>query len=81
MAATRDDISKWFDEGVEQQSAFMIIRCDTFDWEDYPSYHSSEACARETMNAPGEMQKVMEVYDLSKPRDEQLNMRRCRALT
>lgn len=81
MAASKQEIKKWFDQGVEQGAAFMVVRCDTFDWDDYPSYHDTEGSARGVVQSPGQMQKVMEVYDLSKPRDEQIAMPRCNALT
>lgn len=64
--AAMDKISQWFDEGKATGDAYMLIVTDTFDYEDYPSYASSEETARAQVkqyaNAP--MSQVMEVYDL-----------------
>jgi hypothetical protein len=38
MAASREDIESWFDRGVTDNRKYMIVKCDTFDYEDYPSY-------------------------------------------
>lgn len=78
---TREEIGQWFDEGVAKGSAYMVIVCDTFDWGDYPVYCSTEQVARQRTLSPGEMQRVMEVYDLSADKVEQLNKRRNWALS
>jgi hypothetical protein len=72
MSTTVEEISKWFDEGVSQGAAYMVVRCDTFDWSDYPSYFWSRESAQAVIDHPGEMQKVMEVYDLKSDRASQL---------
>ena len=79
MAATRDDIQRWFDEGVQKGATHMIVACDTFDWEDYPVFVMPETDPREEAakyDGPN-MQKLMEVYNLALDRDPQLNRRRC----
>jgi hypothetical protein len=81
MAATREDISLWFDHGVTFNSKYMVIICDTYDWEDYPAYFSNADEARMKMRAPGEMQKVMECYDLGADKEVQMNQFRAMALT
>lgn len=64
MAATRQDIEGWFDRGVAQQARHMIVVCDSFDYDDYPVFTTTDdECLRRYKN-PGEMQRVMEVYDL-----------------
>lgn len=73
---TASEIGQWFDRGVSQGSKYMLIICDTFDWEDYPYFFEDEKEAREKMSNPGDMNKFMEAYDLSANKDEQLNMRR-----
>lgn len=69
------EISRWFDRGVEQGASHMIVVCDTFDYEDYPVFVSPEEDARERANkcSAGNMQRVMEVYSLSKDKASQLN--------
>lgn len=75
MSTTKQMISDWFDLGVEQKATHMLVVCDTFDYEDYPVYVKPSEKVREEYakyNGPN-MQKVMEVYDLKKDRDTQLN--------
>lgn len=81
MAASREDVSRWFDEGVKQGQRWMVVLCDTFDWEDYPSYFRTEDAARKTIKDPGSMQQVMECYDLRTDKYEQMKQRRAMALT
>ncbi len=52
----------------------MIIVCDTFDYEDYPVYVTSEQDVRKVKEGfdGKNMQKVMEVYKLSMDIEEQL---------
>lgn len=77
MAVTRQEISGWFDQGVKDGREFMIIVCDTFDYEDYPVYSSRGRLAEEMRNHDGKnMQRIMEVYDLKKPKEAQMNATR-----
>jgi hypothetical protein len=64
MSTTARELSEWFDEGVKQGAAYMVVICDTFDWDDYPSYFKTRESAQRIVDHPGSMQKVMEVYDL-----------------
>lgn len=79
MAATREDISEWFDRALNNKDAFMIVVCDSYDYGDYPVFvdkeENFEAKYREMQNAA--MQQIMEVYDISKPKEEQLSLTRC----
>ena len=80
MAATRQDIEDWFDQGALSEALYMIVICDSFDYEDYPVYAaSSEECLQRYKN-PGEMQRVMEVYDLRADKAEQMNESRAMRL-
>jgi hypothetical protein len=77
MAANKQDISDWFDAGVRQKSTHLIVVCDTFDYEDYPVYVApSEDVRLKVIEHTGNMQKVMEVYNLSMPKQAQLDERR-----
>ena len=78
MAATKQDIARWLSRGREQGATHVVVVCDTFDWEDYPIFVSPSEEAREVYSkyhGPN-MQKVMEVYNLSLNDTEQLNARR-----
>jgi len=67
---TLDDVARWMQEGKEKGATHVIVVCDTFDWEDYPVYvMPGEDLQKKTAEYSGpNMQKVMEVIDLSKPR-------------
>lgn len=71
---TRQDLEIWLDRAREQDATHMIVVCDTFSCEDYPVFVKKGEDAREKagkFDGPN-MQKVMEVYDLSKDLCEQL---------
>jgi hypothetical protein len=77
MTASKQDIREWFDKGVARKATHMLVICDTFDHEDYPVYVTSKEDARKRYQNPGAMERVMEVYNLSKDREQQLNKVRC----
>lgn len=70
MGITRRDLEEWYNRGVEDKKAYMIVVCDTFDYEDFPVYlgagESVNAEVSKRSNA-SQMSRVMEVYDLSLP--------------
>lgn len=73
---TKAEIDDWFDRGVKQRAAYMLVVCDTFDHEDYPVFVMDAAACLAKYKAPGEMQRVMEVYDLGADKGEQMRERR-----
>ena len=80
MAASRDEISEWFDEGAKiPENTHMLVVCDEFDWEDYPIYISADDDARTKRNEYDEkpMSKVMECYNLKKAKRPQMDVARC----
>lgn len=71
MAASRKDISEWFDRGKKMGATHLVVVCDTFDYTDFPRYvmpgkDPYEACTG------ANMEKVMEVYALHLNKEEQL---------
>jgi hypothetical protein len=75
MAATRDDLRRWFLKGQfssERPYTHMVIICDTFDMSDYPVYVESKEEAMAYMGPLDNMRKVMEVYNLHRDMEEQL---------
>lgn len=78
MGTTREEIGRWFDEGVAKGATHMIVATDTFDWDDYPVYvmPGSEAAKRAEQVRTQPMTKVMEIYDLAMDRQAQLSKRR-----
>ena len=75
MAASVSDIAGWFDRGVSDGMAYMIIMCDTWDYTDYPVYTSKEGYAKKFSECSREG-RVMEVYDLSMDKAQQLRAER-----
>lgn len=78
MGTTKEDIEGWIKEGQNKSATHLIVVCDTFDWEDYPVYVMPGEDVRlkyASHNGPN-MQKVMEVYNLSKDIKTQLNQHR-----
>lgn len=73
---TRQEISNWFDAGVQRGAKHMLVICDTYDHEDYPVYTQTDEECLERYKTPGSMQRVMEVYDLALDRDVQLDTTR-----
>lgn len=73
MATTLEDIQGWFKEGKRKKATHLVVVCDTYDWEDYPVYVSThEDVAKVVLRYQGpNMQKVMEVYCLSKDFNKQ----------
>lgn len=65
MTAKLGDIKAWFEEGVANKQAYMLVFCDTWDHRDYPVYYRCASNARAHRDHPGEMQRFMEAYDLS----------------
>jgi hypothetical protein len=70
---SREQIAEWFQRGQKDGKSYMAVVCDTFSWDDYPVYFSSKDSARLFKSYPGEMQKVMEIYDLSSSLADQLD--------
>lgn len=66
---TIHEIRSWFDRGVETGAKHMIVVCDSFDYEDYPVYVPTTEAFGEVFDQYNgkNMQRIMEVYDLSKP--------------
>lgn len=75
---TKADIKRWFKRGEEQRATHMIVVCDTFDHEDYPVFVSEEEDVHEVESkySGKNMQRVMEVYNLNTPIEEQIHLDR-----
>ncbi len=78
MTVTKEEISNWFNIGVELKATHMIVVCDTFDYEDYPVYVQEDQNVHkiEKESDHAEMQKVMEVYCLTMDKEAQLDQTR-----
>jgi hypothetical protein len=78
MATTILDLKEWLARGKRKGASHMIIVCDTFNWEDFPVYVMPEQDARKEFNTENKkpMQKVMEIYNLNKDLEPQINQHR-----
>jgi hypothetical protein len=76
MAASKPEIDGWFDEGVKKGATHMIVVCDDFDYDDYPKYVMPGEDVREKSTNLGNMQRLMEVYNLSMDKAAQMAQRR-----
>lgn len=79
MSYFKSDIQDAFVRGIEKGARYMIIWCDSFDHEDYPSYYIDLESAIYAKEHPGNMQRYMESYDLSADMEIQLNKTRAYA--
>lgn len=70
---TQDDIRCWIQRGIKQGSKFMVVLCDTWDYDDYPCFFNTKEEALARIANPGLMQRYMESYDLTKPIEPQIN--------
>lgn len=75
---TKMELSEWFDRGIKKGATHMIVVCDTYDWEDYPVYVESgqDVSTVEAGYDGKNMAKVMEIYDLSMDKDQQMAQHR-----
>jgi hypothetical protein len=71
---TQDDIREWLKRGVKEKQTHVIVVCDTYDHEDYPVFVGKDKDVREiAAKYQGQnMQRIMEVYNLSLPLEDQL---------
>ena len=72
---TKKQISDWFENGKKEGASYMIVVCDTYDYDEYPFYvypsESVNECISYCNRSP--MQQIMEVYDLNMEKNKQLS--------
>ncbi len=79
MGATREDIQRWIDKGLQDGSSHLIVMCDGFDYCYYPVYVTGtpdEVRAEVQERGQQAMQRVMEVYHLAGDLAAQMDMTR-----
>ena len=78
MAAMLGDIKGWLKRGQEKGATHVIVVCDTFDYDDYPVYVMPDENVREVKSRfdGKNMQRIMEVYNLSMDIEKQLKEKR-----
>lgn len=82
MSTTQDTIRDWLRRAKEDNCTHMLVVCDTFDYNDYPVFcESKEECLEQHKEHHlKNMQRVMEVYDLSIDIESQLKEVRAKHL-
>lgn len=80
MRTTREEILSWIESAQTNKATHLIIVCDTFEYEDYPVEVKAEEKVMEVYAKYDgkDMQRVMEVYDLSMDIPTQLAQPRAR---
>ena len=73
---SQSEIGAWFDDGVNMKATHMLVVCDTFDYDEYPVFAMDAAACIANYKNSGEMQRVMEVYDLSLDKEKQMREHR-----
>ena len=74
MSISKSMIRTWLKREKAAEADYMFIVCDTFDYENYPVYVSKEKFKENYDRYNGRnKQKIIEIYDLHKDIDEQLN--------
>lgn len=75
--ATLQTIEHWLNDAVRDGADFLIVACDTFNYNDYPvPVNRSEFWEKHGQFDGKHMQRIMEVYDLSINLQSQLSERR-----
>ena len=66
MAASYQQIESWVEEAKAEGARWLIVACDSYDYEDYPiAIRADEDFWKRFEEYNGvNMQRVMEVYDL-----------------
>jgi hypothetical protein len=72
MSTESMKINMWFDEGVQLKRDYMIVVCDTFDYENYPIFVDTKDFDQVYAEYSKNMQRIMEVYNLHMNKETQL---------
>jgi hypothetical protein len=73
----QNDIREWLELGKKDKATHLIVVCDAFSHEDYPVFvEPSQDVRKVESEHNGNMQRVMEVYNISMDWDSQLNQYR-----
>ena len=77
MALTKDTIREWL-QRCPINTGHMFVVLDKYEWEEYPVYIPRDADVSEKvkeLDGPN-MQKIMEIYDISEDWEYQINVTR-----
>ncbi len=80
MTATRNDIESWFKYGKAEGLEYLIVMCDSYDYDNYPKYCSRNQLQGTIDAYPKDMQYIEEIYDLNMDMTAQVAQYRCFSL-
>jgi len=75
MATAKQDIKEWLLRGKKEGATHVIVVCDTFEYDDYPVMVMPKDNIVEKIEEYNgkNMQRIMEVYNLSMDLEKQLD--------
>lgn len=76
---TKNEIYEWLKDAKKKKATHVLILCDSFDYEDYPVYVFKGQNVRDVIKEKckaDNMQRLMEVYNLSMDIEKQLKEHR-----
>ncbi len=78
MAVTKEDIRLWLERGIKDKATHVIVVVDTFSYDDYPVFVLESENIRDAIKRYDNvnMQRIIEIYNLHKNIEKQLNERR-----
>lgn len=68
----KTEIREWLERGKTKKATHVVVKSDDFSHEYYPLFCYSKEQAEAQARTNDNMQRTVEVYDLSKDWDEQL---------
>jgi hypothetical protein len=78
MAATKQEIKNWVEQGKEEECTHVIIAVDTWDHTDYPIFIKKGANVQDKIKYYETSQdRIMEIYNMNMDLETQLNQNRC----
>jgi hypothetical protein len=81
MSTSKTTITDWIERAKKEDARWLIVVCDSYDHSDYPisfKENQLDECLQKISDTKQglSMQRLMEVYDLKKPIEAQLNAHR-----
>lgn len=65
MSADLETIKNWLERGRIKGATHVVIKCDTFDWSDYPHYVFPQDDVHKVADNLPPMTNLVEVYSLT----------------
>ena len=69
---SKEEIAGWLKYGEDIGYKYMAVVCDTYDYEDFPSFYNSKEDLDDFIKNLDGMNKLMETYNLTADIESQL---------